>query len=348
MAAPVRLADLAVTAVVRAGDRVDVLATPEGAERAEVVAAAARWSWRHPPGPRGRRCPGTTDRPASCCWPSTRRRRRGWPPRRPARRSRSAWWPRELPHDSGRPPGRRLAASGWLWLDDPVLKGFKDFLLRGNVVDLAIAVVIGAAFTAVVNAFAADFLTPLIGLAGGGGKFGGELVVHSQHFRWGAFVSQLITFVITAAVVYFAVVLPMHLLMDRRRRGVEPGPTQPTQIELLVEIRDLLRAQQSTPAAPGPGGAVPPRPRPSRPRRPSHSGTCHPYRRAGTADGPQTPRSVASPVRRAVLQVAAVVVGGVVRALAPADVAVVGRPEPRAGGSAGAGRWAGSGGDASG
>lgn len=135
-----------------------------------------------------------------------------------------------------------------------MLTGFKDFLARGNVVDLAVAVVIGAAFTAVVNAFAADFLTPLIGLAGGGGNLGGELLVHGQHFRWGAFISQLITFVITAAVVYFAVVLPMHLLMDRRRRGVEPGPTQPTQLELLVEIRDLLRAQQvgaapSVPAA---------------------------------------------------------------------------------------------------
>jgi large conductance mechanosensitive channel len=144
-----------------------------------------------------------------------------------------------------------------VWLDDRVLKGFKDFLVRGNVVDLAVAVVIGAAFTAVVNAFAADFLTPLIGLAGGGGKLGGELLVHGQHFRWGAFLSQLITFLITAAVVYFAVVLPMHLLLDRRRRGVERGPSQPTQIELLVEIRDLLRAQQGAPAVTAPGTAVP-------------------------------------------------------------------------------------------
>jgi large conductance mechanosensitive channel len=144
-----------------------------------------------------------------------------------------------------------------LWLDDRVLKGFKDFLVRGNVVDLAVAVVIGAAFTAVVNAFAADFLTPLIGLAGGGGKLGGELLVHGQHFRWGAFLSQLITFVITAAVVYFAVVLPMHLLLDRRRRGVERGPTQPTQVELLVEIRDLLRAQQGAAAVTTPATAAP-------------------------------------------------------------------------------------------
>ena len=144
-----------------------------------------------------------------------------------------------------------------MWLDVRVLKGFKDFLVRGNVVDLAVAVVIGAAFTAVVNAFAADFLTPLIGLAGGGGHLGGQLVVHGQAFRWGAFVSQLITFVITATVVYFAVVLPMHLLMERRRRGVEPGPVQPTQIELLVEIRDLLRAQHGGAAASAADGAPP-------------------------------------------------------------------------------------------
>ena len=145
-----------------------------------------------------------------------------------------------------------------MWMDVRVLKGFKDFLVRGNVVDLAVAVVIGAAFTAVVNAFAADFLTPLIGLAGGGGSLGGELLVHGQHFRWGAFLSQLITFAITATVVYFAVVLPMHLLMDRRRRGLEPGPAQPTQTELLIEIRDLLRAQQGVAAPAASAAATPP------------------------------------------------------------------------------------------
>jgi large conductance mechanosensitive channel len=128
--------------------------------------------------------------------------------------------------------------------DGPVLKGFKDFLLRGNVVDLAVAVVIGTAFTLVINSFADSFLTPLIALVTGGGKFGGVFTVNGQDFTYGAFVSQLITFVLTAAVVYFVVVLPMTRLMERRRRGDEPGPAQPTQVELLVEIRDLLRAQQ--------------------------------------------------------------------------------------------------------
>src|SRR5919199_4911573 len=119
-----------------------------------------------------------------------------------------------------------------MWLDDRVLKGFKDFLLRGNVVDLAVAVVVDSAFTAVVNAFANDFLTPLIGLVSGGGRFGGSVTVHGKEFRWGAFVSQVVTFVLTAAVVYFLVVLPMHTFLERRRRGEEEVPAAPTQLEL--------------------------------------------------------------------------------------------------------------------
>jgi large conductance mechanosensitive channel len=134
------------------------------------------------------------------------------------------------------------------------LSGFKKFLLRGNVVDLAVAVVIGTAFTSVVNSFASSFLKPLIALVGGGGQLGGELVVNNQHFLWGAFVSQVITFVLTAATVYFLVVLPTHKLLERRAKGAEPGPVGPTDIELLVEIRDLLRAQQGlTPPDQGAG-----------------------------------------------------------------------------------------------
>jgi large conductance mechanosensitive channel len=130
-----------------------------------------------------------------------------------------------------------------------MLKGFKDFLLRGNVVELAVAVVVGTAFTALVTAFTTSFLTPLIGLIGGGGKLGGIWEVNQQKFTWGAFVSAVITFMLTAAVVYFLVVLPMKALIERRKRGEEPGPAEPTQVELLMEIRDLLRAQQGM----GPG-----------------------------------------------------------------------------------------------
>lgn len=130
-----------------------------------------------------------------------------------------------------------------------MLKGFKDFLLRGNVVDLAVAVVIGAAFTAVVTAFTTSFLEPLIALVGGGGVDGGTFTVNGQVFDWAAFVNAVITFALTAAVVYFLVVLPMKSIIERRKRGEEAGPAEPTQVELLTEIRDLLRSQQGM----GPG-----------------------------------------------------------------------------------------------
>jgi large conductance mechanosensitive channel len=150
-----------------------------------------------------------------------------------------------------------------VWLDGPVftgfgglpdlhevpvyrgLSGFKKFLLRGNIVDLAVAVVIGTAFTAVVTSFGDSFLKPLIGVIGGGGRLGGTLTIGGQPFTWGAFLSQLITFVLTAAVIYFLVVLPLHKLLERR--ATEPAAAAgPTELELLVEIRDLLRAQQDS------------------------------------------------------------------------------------------------------
>src|SRR5215212_3327250 len=82
-------------------------------------------------------------------------------------------------------------ARGWC------MKGFKDFLLRGNVVELAVAVVIGAAFTALVSQFTASFLEPLIALVGGGGLDGGTFTINDQVFDWAAFVNAVITFVIT-------------------------------------------------------------------------------------------------------------------------------------------------------
>jgi large conductance mechanosensitive channel len=131
-----------------------------------------------------------------------------------------------------------------------MIKGFKDFLLRGNIVDLAVAVVIGTAFTALVTAFTTSFLQPLIGLVGGGGVTGGTFEVDQQVFDWGAFLNAVITFVLTGAVVYFAVLLPMKALLERRHSGKEPGPVAPTQVELLVEIRELLRAQQGSDGPP--------------------------------------------------------------------------------------------------
>ncbi len=127
-----------------------------------------------------------------------------------------------------------------------MIKGFKDFLLRGNVVDLAVAVVIGTAFAALVAAFTSSFLNPLIALVSGGGETGGSVEVDGQFFTYGDFIGAIITFVLTAAVVYFVVVVPMKKLQERRMRGQESGPAGPTDVELLAEIRDLLAAQRGT------------------------------------------------------------------------------------------------------
>ncbi len=134
-----------------------------------------------------------------------------------------------------------------------MLKGFKDFLLRGNVVDLAVAVVIGAAFTAVVTAFTTAFLKPLIQLVSGGGQFAGTFVVDGVTFDYASFANALLTFVLTAAVIYFVVVLPLKIIAERRRRGEEAGPAEPTDVELLIEIRDLLREQATSSRRPGRG-----------------------------------------------------------------------------------------------
>ena len=125
-----------------------------------------------------------------------------------------------------------------------MLKGFKDFLMRGNVVDLAVAVVIGTAFATLVTQFTKSFIEPLIKLAGGGGVKGGAFFVNNVGFDWAAFVNAVINFVIVAAVVYFFVVVPMNHLLSRLKRDREPEPEAPApDVLLLTEIRDLLRAQ---------------------------------------------------------------------------------------------------------
>ncbi len=125
-----------------------------------------------------------------------------------------------------------------------MFKGFKDFLLRGNVVDLAVAVVIGAAFTALVTSFTESFLKPLIQLLSGGGELAGTFVVNGVEFDYASFINAVITFLLTAAVIYFLVVYPLKRIAERRRRGEESGPSEPTDVELLAEIRDLLREQR--------------------------------------------------------------------------------------------------------
>lgn len=137
-----------------------------------------------------------------------------------------------------------------------MLKGFKDFIMRGNVVDLAVGVVIGAAFTGVVTQLTKSFLDPLIrvfvllvtgstkGIAGTAPK------IRGIEFDWIAFINALITFLLTAAALYFLVVYPMNKLAERRRRGEEPPPAAPSEeVKLLTEIRDaLVAAGHRTPA----------------------------------------------------------------------------------------------------
>lgn len=127
-----------------------------------------------------------------------------------------------------------------------MIKGFKDFLLRGNVVDLAVAVVIGAAFGAVINAFATDFIGGVIGAIGGTPDFGkAGFTVNKSDIILGSTINALIYFVIVAFAVYFFVVVPVNKLMQRRKRGEEPEVQAPSEdIVLLQEIRDLLRERR--------------------------------------------------------------------------------------------------------
>jgi large conductance mechanosensitive channel len=123
-----------------------------------------------------------------------------------------------------------------------MLKEFRAFILRGNVVDLAVAVVIGAAFTAVVNAFVAGIVTPLIAAVGGQSDFARlTFTINDSVFRYGAFFNAVISFLIVAAVIFFLVVKPLNMLAARRRAEA-PEPEAPAEdVRLLTEIRDLLQ-----------------------------------------------------------------------------------------------------------
>src|SRR3954452_8888027 len=135
-----------------------------------------------------------------------------------------------------------------------VVQGFKDFIMRGNVVDLAVGIVIGAAFTTVVTAFTDGFIKPLIQLMGGGTGVGaGKWEARKGiYFDYATFFNAIITFLITAAVLYFLVVMPLNWLAERRRRGEEPPPKTPSEdILLLTQIRDLLAQNASASGARG-------------------------------------------------------------------------------------------------
>lgn len=125
-----------------------------------------------------------------------------------------------------------------------MLKGFKDFLFRGNIVDLAVAVIIGVAFNAVVKAFSDDFIGGIIGMIGGSPDFGrAGFTINDSKIIYGSTLTAAINFVIVAAVIYFAVVLPLQAMLARNQKPEEsPAPTD--EAVLLAEIRDELRARR--------------------------------------------------------------------------------------------------------
>ena len=127
-----------------------------------------------------------------------------------------------------------------------MLKELRDFILRGNVVDLAVAVVIGAAFKGIVDALVKDLITPLLAAIGGKPDFSAIVfTINGSQFLIGDFVNNIVSFIIIAAVIFFLVVKPMNIVMTRISRKTATGtPPAPTKEEvLLTEIRDALRAQ---------------------------------------------------------------------------------------------------------
>lgn len=119
-----------------------------------------------------------------------------------------------------------------------MFKGFKEFAYRGNVIDLAVAVVAGAAVVALVGDFTVAIIEPLIGLALGGGVDVGVLVVDGQTFDFTLLLNSFITFAITMLVIYYALVAPLNRM---RRKQEEQDPAEPAEdVVLLTQIRDLL------------------------------------------------------------------------------------------------------------
>src|ERR1700760_3423980 len=131
-----------------------------------------------------------------------------------------------------------------------MFQGFKDFIMRGNVVDLAVGIVIGAAFTTVVTAFTNGFIKPLIQLLGGGtGVNAGAWHVRGVAFDYATFINAIITFLITAAALYFPVVYPLNMLAERPRRGERRPPAPSEEMLLPTQTRDALVAGRPTGSA---------------------------------------------------------------------------------------------------
>ena len=136
-----------------------------------------------------------------------------------------------------------------------MLQGFREFITRGNVIDLAVAVVIGAAFTALVNSIVTNIFNPLIGALFNAASLEDALVLsiptldgQTADVRFGAVLGAIITFLIVAAVVYFVFVMPMNVLKAhaeaRRQTGTPKAEDPETELTVLAEIRDLLAEQR--------------------------------------------------------------------------------------------------------
>jgi large conductance mechanosensitive channel len=127
-----------------------------------------------------------------------------------------------------------------------MLKGFKDFIMRGNVVDLAVAVVIGAAFAAVIAAFVKGIVTPLIAAIFGKPNLDsvGNFTINGSQFSIGLILTALVLFLFTAAAIYFLVVLPMNTMKERQeRKAGGPAEAEESELDVLKQIRDRLNAQ---------------------------------------------------------------------------------------------------------
>src|SRR5262245_14080687 len=114
------------------------------------------------------------------------------------------------------------------------MTGFRDFVLRGNVVDLAVGVIIGAAFAGIVDSMSKDVITPIIGVAGGQPDFS---AIKAGPIALGSFINAVISFLIKAAVVYFVIVKPFAALLARSKPAAPAGPPPPSpEVKLLTEI----------------------------------------------------------------------------------------------------------------
>ena len=129
-----------------------------------------------------------------------------------------------------------------------MLDEFKKFLLRGNIIDLAVAVIIGVAFAAIVTAFTTGMITPLVGMIFAKDFTRMTFEINGSEFNYGIVIDAAIRFILTAAVLFFVVVKPMQAVMARRAAGDEPIEDTPAPTDealLLTEIRDLLKQERA-------------------------------------------------------------------------------------------------------